>query len=195
MRATLMNHFDIRERLISRTISVIASLGFVGATTRELASRTDINDAYIYRFFESKEGLFAEAFATIDEEIYHVLDSRVDSDSDNLREAFLALWRYFLDNREKTLMYSQYWCSPYYRLNSADRHKQTYTPLIEKCRPLFVDDAHVEIMLQHVVLGMIFLAICVFDGDVPDNAKTEEEVNRLVYHSVSPWLCAPGLDL
>lgn len=99
-----MKHSDIRNTLLSRTISVIADQGFDGATTRAITGTTGINDAYIYRCFKGKEDLMAEAFATVDEDICRVLKNHTDSKTVDLRAAFADLWRYFLNNPEKTRM-------------------------------------------------------------------------------------------
>ena len=184
-----MKHPDIRNTLISQTISVIADQGFDGATTRAITGTTGINDAYIYRCFKGKEDLMAEAFATVDEEICHVLDSRADLKTEDLQAAFADLWSYFRDNREKTLMYSRYWYSPYYQWNSAERHRETYAPLMEKIQALLTDGANADLLMQVVLCWMITLALCVFNGDVPDNVKTEGEIVRLAYHALRPYLC------
>lgn len=183
-----MKHSDIRNTLISQTISVIAELGFEGATTRGITGTTGINDAYIYRCFKGKEDLMAEAFAVIDEDVYHVLDRYADADTVDWKAAFADLWRYFLDNREKTLMYSRYWYSPYYQWNSAERHRETYAPLMDKIQSLLITRANADLVMQTVLCAMITLAICVFNGDVPDNAKTEREIVRLAYHALCPYL-------
>lgn len=185
-----MKHSDIRNTLLSRTISVIADQGFDGATTRAITGTTGINDAYIYRCFKGKEDLMAEAFATVDEDICRVLNNHTDSKTVDLRAAFADLWRYFLNNPEKTRMYSRYWYSPYYQWNSAERHRETYAPLMEKIQSLLTDGANAELLMQVVLCGMITLALCVFDGSVPDNSKTAEEVGRLAYHAMCSYLRA-----
>ena len=57
-----MKHHNVRDTLIDRTISVIASEGLDKTTTKAIVTGTDINEVYIYRKFENKEELLTRAF-------------------------------------------------------------------------------------------------------------------------------------
>jgi len=55
-----------RRQILSAALSCFAERGFSGTTTRELASRVGITEAALYRYFPSKESLYA---AMIDEKM------------------------------------------------------------------------------------------------------------------------------
>lgn len=64
-----MKHYDVQSRLIDRTIIVIAENGLDKTTTKAIVKRTNINEAYIYRYFNDKEELLSHVFDTLDEEL------------------------------------------------------------------------------------------------------------------------------
>jgi TetR/AcrR family transcriptional regulator len=48
-----------RRQLLDVAIELFSQKGFAGTTTREIAVAADVNEAIIFRHFETKEGLFA----------------------------------------------------------------------------------------------------------------------------------------
>lgn len=64
-----MNPQEVRQRLIANTIPVIAKEGLDKTTTKSITYGTEINEAYIYHFFDHKEDFLAKAFEALDEEL------------------------------------------------------------------------------------------------------------------------------
>ena len=64
-----MSPQDMREKLIARTITVIATEGLDKTTTKAITTGTGINEAYIYRHFSDKKDLLSKAFDKLDEEL------------------------------------------------------------------------------------------------------------------------------
>lgn len=67
-----------RRQLIDVAIELFAKTGFEGTTTREIAKAADVNEAIIFRHFETKEGLYAaildhRAEETLSEEAFEAL--------------------------------------------------------------------------------------------------------------------------
>jgi AcrR family transcriptional regulator len=50
---------DRRAQILREAITCFAELGFRGTTIRELAARVGISEAALYRYFDSKEALYA----------------------------------------------------------------------------------------------------------------------------------------
>jgi AcrR family transcriptional regulator len=50
---------DRREQIVGEAMACFAELGFRGTTVRELASRVGLSEAALYRYFPSKEALYA----------------------------------------------------------------------------------------------------------------------------------------
>ncbi len=71
-----MKRQNVCATLIDRTIVVIANEGLDKTTTKAIVSGTDINEAYIYRYFKDKEDLLKKSFDTLDNELYNVVTDR-----------------------------------------------------------------------------------------------------------------------
>lgn len=189
-----MRYYNVREKLISSTITVLAQGGFEKTTTKTIAKEVEIPEAYIYRYFSNKEELLKNAFVSLDCEFVCILTKQTgimlahefDAESRS-RLIFTSVWRFLLGNKEKCIAFIRYFYSPYYKLYSEHDHRERYTPLVKACREIFNPKANVWMLLNHILNVMLDFAIKVFDGIVPDNEDTAEHVFRLVYFSVSPY--------
>ena len=54
-----MSARERREQIISAAMSLFAASGFKGTTTRQIAQRAGISEAMVYRYFPTKEDLYA----------------------------------------------------------------------------------------------------------------------------------------
>jgi AcrR family transcriptional regulator len=60
-----MQHADeTRKRLLKATLELISEKGYIGATTREIASRAGVSELTLFRKFGKKENLFEEMLQT-----------------------------------------------------------------------------------------------------------------------------------
>ena len=189
-----MKRDEIRRGLIDGTIYVIAREGLDKASTKLIGLKTSINEAYIYRCFADKEDMFAEAFASLDEELVTkamqhvpVMYMQEMEYEVRCRIFFLSIWRFLLGNRDKCLTFVRYYYSPYFSKYSADSHKKRYESLVDKFKEAFREEANVWMILNHILATMLDFAVKVFDGAVPDDEDTAEHVFRLVYFSVRQY--------
>ena len=58
-RAERLSAEDRRDQILHEAMGCFADLGFRGTTTRALAERVGISEAALYRYFKSKESLYA----------------------------------------------------------------------------------------------------------------------------------------
>lgn len=189
-----MKHDEIRRGLIDGTIHVIATEGLDKATTKQIGSTTSINEAYIYRCFKSKEDMFAQTFAFLDDELITKVMQHVELMYINEIEYktrcqifFNAIWRFILGNREKCSAYIQYYYSPYFRQYSAEEHRIRFEPAVQKFNNAFQEQSNVWMLLNHILSTMLDFAIKVFDGAIPDDDDTSEHVFRLIYFSIAHY--------
>lgn len=182
---------NVRETLIDRTVSVIAAKGLDKTTTKAIVKGTGINEAYIYKYFDSKDALLVTAFDALDEELLSEVMRHLPLmymyEMDFMmrwRFFFTGMWRFFRRNEERCVAFIRYYYSPYFREYSAEVHQQRYAPFISGVRDAFVPGANVWMLFNHVLTTMLDFAIRVFDGAVPDDEDTEEHVFRLVYYSI-----------
>lgn len=62
----MKKHENIRQAFIQSAIRVVARAGLDKTTTKAIAADAGLNEAYIYRCFESKEDLLRAAFHMAD---------------------------------------------------------------------------------------------------------------------------------
>jgi AcrR family transcriptional regulator len=190
-----MNPQEVRQKLIAKTISVIAKEGLDKTTTKSITYGTGINEAYIYRFFDHKEDLLTKAFEAMDEELVKKMKQHISvinmSELEfelRWRVLFEAVWSFLCGNKDKCLAYVRYYYSPYFTKYSAFDHKSRYAPLVEKLSVVFTEGANVWMLLNHVLNVMMDFAVKVFSEAVDNNDDTTEHVFRLVYCSILPYL-------
>ena len=189
-----MKHLNVRDRLIENAVRIIAENGFDKTTTKAIVSGTDINEAYIYKYFDDKENLFVSVFENLDKELLNTLMQSISviymSELDiklRCRMFFDAIWKLMLDNKENCLAFVRYYYSPYFSKYSADKHKQLYEPLMEKLKPIFIDEANVWMILNHVLNVMLDFAVKVHNNQMPEKDNYSEHVFRVVYHSIEQY--------
>ena len=189
-----VNPQETRATLISQTISVIANSGLDKTTTKAIVADTGINEAYIYRYFAGKEDLLAKSFDTLDNELVEAalqyLPAMYNTDRDyeaRCRDYFFPMWQFLLDRRERCIAYIRYFYSPYFEKLSADEHYRRFTPVMEKFKEAFVEEAEVWLILDHILNVMFDFAIKVHNGQIPDEDDCSEHVFRVIYASIKQY--------
>lgn len=189
-----MKHYEVGQKLIGKTIMVIANKGLDKTTTKEIVRNTDINEAYIYRFFEDKEDLLSKTFDKLDEELVNTATRYIEvmymrnlDYEMRCRVFFNGVWRFLLSNKEKCLAFIRYYYSPYFHKHSVDSHKNRYKELVEKFCEAFKSESNVWMIINHILNVMLDFAVKIFDGELSDNDDTTEHIFRLVYNSVNQY--------
>ncbi len=189
-----MKHHNVRDTLIDRTISVIASEGLDKTTTKAIVTGTDINEVYIYRKFENKEELLTRAFESLDEELVNKAMSHISVMYDTKYDYELRCWIFFghvwnflLGNKEKCLAFVQYYYSPYFQKYSIEAHKIRYIPLVNKFKDAFIDEADVWMILNHILNVMLDFAVKVHNKQMPKDDNYVEHIFRVIYASVNQY--------
>lgn len=193
-----MSPQDMREKLIARTISVIATEGLDKTTTKAITTGTGINEAYIYRHFSDKEDLLSKAFDKLDDELVakvmqHLPVMYMQELEYELRcrVFFEAVWKFMLANKERCLTFVRYYYSPYFTKYSAESHKRRYIPVVEKFKDAFKDEADVWMILNHILNVMLDFAVKEHNGQMPNEDNYSEHVFRVVYRSVEQYFRKP----
>ena len=189
-----MTKDEMRIALLESTVDTIATLGFAGATTKAIASKQSINEAYIYRLFGGKEKLFAAAFEMLDQELISAIRPlnrelvKQCGVSEALREVFDRVWRFTLENRDRCIAYVRYYFSPYFMTHSHKSHMATYRPIIAALQPFFRDGADVTSLAHHVLSSLLDFAVRVHNGDIKDTPDTSMHVFRVLFYVFRPYL-------
>ena len=189
-----MKQDEFRQRLIDGTIHVIAQDGLDKATTKQIGTATNTNEAYIYRCFNGKEDMFSKVFEALDEELVtkamqHVSVMYMQEMDFEMRCRFFfsAIWKFMLGNRDKCLAFVRYYYSPYFKKYSTESHKHRYEPLVDKFKDAFRDEADVWMILNHILNVMLDFAVKVHNGEMPEKDNYSEHVFRVIYRSVEQY--------
>ena len=193
-----MSPQDMREKLIARTITVIANEGLDKTTTKAITTGTGINEAYIYRHFSDKTDLLSKTFDKLDDELVakvaqHLPVMYMQELEYELRcrVFFEAVWKFMLANKEHCLAFVQYYYSPYFTKYSAKNHKRRYAPVVEKFKDAFKDEADVWMILNHILNVMLDFAIKVHNDQMPNEDTYSEHVFLVIYRSVEQYFRKP----
>jgi len=192
---------EIKERLISNAIHLIAEGGFEKATTKELSyyggDLPDIkmNEVYIYRIFGSKEKLFEATFSFLDNELFYAFKHGEDSINDlknNLKSGlysyFLNAWRFILGNEDRCRCYVRYYYSIYFNGHSLETHQALFKDVIAKLVPFFKDDADVINILHSVFTSLLNFGIRVYNGELEDTEVNRAHVFNVLYCMMVTYL-------
>ena len=190
-----MKQESIRAALIGGTIHVIACEGIDKATTNRIGTYTGVNEAYIYRCFKGKEDLFVQTFLQLDKELVEevmlrvrVMDLTEIPIKERCRMFFDPIWRFVLNERERSECYIQYYHSPYFKKYSLKGRKERFASVIERCRGAFKPDSDVWRLLNHILDIIFSSAEQVFQGELQDDENTTQYIYDLIYSGIEPHL-------
>lgn len=196
----MKNEKIYREVFTNNTLRLVAEGGFEKATTRAIAgerreiNNIKLNEAHIYRVFGTKENLFAETFAMLDNELISnikdslaVFDMREDFRS-QCERIFMRLWRFLLQNEDKCRYYTRYYYSIYFKEDIYKTHIKKYEILIERIASAFVDGADVWSLLHHIITVMLDFAIRVYNGALEDTEENAAHIFNVAFSSIAPYL-------
>ena len=71
---------------------------------------------------------------------------------------------------------------------SYEVHRKKYAPVLEKFKLVFMEEANVSMIMNHILTTSLVFAVNVFTGAVPNNEDTAEHVFRVIHASVSQYL-------
>ena len=190
-----MTKEDTRRSLVDATIRVIAKDGIENATTKLISSATGINEAYIYRHFTNKIDMFVKAFDYLDDELFSNVLQCADNviKGENIYEKwcscfFSPVLEHLMSDREKWLMYLQYYYSPYFALHSSENHKKRLSVLVSRLKGTFRDDTKVEILLDYILITMLDYVFKVDTQQISYSDRNNEETFFMIFNSIKRYL-------
>ena len=184
----------MRQKLMESAIHVVATEGIHKATTKAIATYSGINEVYIYRLFEDKDDLFAQTFALIDSELIACIlkyEPIMMMQEIELEERcylfFRSCWRSILDY-DKCSFFIKYYYSHYYNSYSPLKRRKAYSKVIESFTPAFNKGTDVWRIFNRILDIVYSTVIKILRGEIPDNDETAEDVFRVLYSAIEPFL-------
>ncbi len=190
-----MTQDEMRLALLESTIRIIAREGLDKTTTRAIATEANLNEAYIYRIFDCKEGLFRSVFSYLDNELAEkvlvhlpVMYKETLDFETRWRALFISCWKFILGNKDKCLCFIRYYYSPYFKRYSFEEHSVRYQRIVEGIKYVFREECNVWMLLNHILNTMLDFAVKVFNEDIRDCDDTSEHVFLVIYSSIKPYI-------
>lgn len=184
---------DMKQILIESAIRVAAREGLDKATTKAIAADAGLNEAYIYRCFESKEVLLRDAFHMEDVNFAFFLKQQLHSMHDEntpWKDRAFCLWavswRFILERRDDYCFYLRYYYSANCRKYAYQEHLECFQELFAVMRQVFRPEANVDMLLHQVFDTMLSFAARVIGGEMPDNDETTRWAFEQIYSFVVP---------
>ena len=192
---------DVRQLLIESAIRVVAREGLDKATTKAIAADAGLNEAYIYRCFESKEALLRDAFHMEDvnfscffrQQLPMMQDKSVPW-KDRAFHLWAVSWRFILERRDDYCFYLRYYYSANCRKYAYREHLECFQELFAVMRQAFRPEANVDMLLHQVFDTMLSFAARVIGGEMPDNDETTRWAFGQICSFVAPNVRAELLN-
>ena len=170
---------DMRQLLIESAIRVVAREGLDKATTKAIAADAGLNEAYIYRCFESKEALLRDAFHMEDvsfscffRQQLPMMHDKSAPWKDRAFRLWSVSWRFILERRDDYCFYLRYYYSANCRKYAYQEHLECFQELFAVMRQAFRPDGNVDMLLHQVFDTMLSFAARVIGGEMLDNDET-----------------------
>lgn len=183
-----MTQTEMRTALIDSTIQVVAEGGLDKATTKGIAASANLNEAYIYRLFDSKEDLLKKAFLQCNERMGDVFiqgfregEAQYSELESIHRRVLQTFWNFLLDNREECLFFVRYYYSPYFQKNARQEYLDTYARMVRKTAHCFPEGADVAAFMHHALDIILTYAVKAIHGEVANDERTVERIFQLIY--------------
>ena len=194
----------VKDRLISNAIRLVAQGGFEKATTKELAFSggapdcCKMNEVYIYRYFGSKENLFAAAFIQLDDELYGDFKRAVEKiggfeegDVEKLNQFFTMAWESLLESEEKFRYYVRYYYSVYFKGETLKSHEKHFGKIAAEMKVLFREEANVDAIIHSAFTSLLDFAVLVYNGQLADDEENRPHVFNVLYSILAAYFKTP----
>ena len=189
----MRNINEVRDALLDSTVRIVAQHGLERTTTKLIAADAKVNEAYIYRCYNSKDALLQAAFHLEDVRLSeHVRKSLSIMQIGGLRwkeRCFLlwkSCWEFILQRPENCRFYLQYYYSASCRQHAYDEHLKYFHLLFGEIRQVFRPDTNVDMLLHQIFDTMLSFAARVLSGEIEDSEDTTKWTFAQVYSFVRP---------
>lgn len=175
---------ELRDALIHYTEYIVANEGMHRATTKNIAEKAGINEAYIYRTFKDKDDLVKSAFDENDirlrdkvMENLHFLDEKDRAFEDRLRALLTPCLDLMLANKDHCLFYLRYYFSEKYLQLAKDDHDECFRPVYAALAPYFNSKENYAFVVNFVFESMLTF---VYNVSTNEGADKEEAKTHII---------------
>lgn len=184
-------------------IKAVALYGLENASTKTISASCGINEAYIYRYFDSKEDLLAKTFEREDRLfIEMILDSFPVLSYESLdyevrcHLLFERCWNYIIARPTELKFYMRYYHSLMYHTYSFITHTNQFAVIVDRLKPAFPGDGKgVELILRHILDTLLNMAMMYVSDPEAVDPKEAADINfRMVFSVVKEFVDKKRLE-
>lgn len=187
---------SMRRTFIESAVKVVARVGLDKTTTKLIAQEANYNEAYIYRCFENKEDLLAEALYVEDVNFAEFINDNLPV----MREPGLtweercfklwhACWDFIMEERDDCIFYLRYYYSANCQKYAYERHLEFYKRLIDKISFAFKSETNMTMLVHQMFDTMLMFANRVCEGEF----ENSEENIRVMFYQIYSFVSANAL--
>ena len=196
-----MEALSKRQILINSTVKVVATIGLEDTTTKFICTEAKLNEAYLYRNFNSKEHLLLETYLYENEKLMSLILNEVDKQikyvgtkslRERSREVVSKAWNYLTKNPNVCKYLVYYYQSLQFTKYALAEHNKWANILLEKSNLEFFNEKEYARTLLYVIFNTVFsMAKQVADKRLPNTKETAEMVFKSVYIFISACYKGP----
>lgn len=186
-----------KEDLEEAAMELVASIGMVNFSMRKVTERLRVSEAYIYRYFDTKESLLQCCYDKINDqlaklfqvELPAVIEQCGEKDPDEL---LYTLWKgyfsYWVENNYRTIYYFEYQDSVQFQFSDRKekvretasflRFEECLQKLEKRCFPSRT--VHIDYLWIYIIDVTGIFAKRVIRGELPDTEESYENIWRLI---------------
>ena len=181
---------DKKAVLLKSTVTVVARGGIDNASTRMIGKEAGFQDAFIYRYFKDKEDLLAYAYLLEREKFLNLAIRCIDRVREQMadqklleryRTVFHTSWRYLLDTPDVCRFLVYYYNSPNFEKYARMKYQEQSDSLTSHIVHLYDSEEYAKMCMYALFILLNSFGLRVVNGDLPDNAETEDKVCRVTY--------------
>ena len=176
-------------------IQAIAEDGLENTSVKDICRVSDINVAYVYRYFDNNEDLIAKTFDKADTEFLNTIIEnfpvlKYDSIDYEMRcwVLFMKCWNFLMERPRELTFYVRYYYSSSFQKYSYTAHMQRYTVLIEKMKTAFPETVDVRAVLHHILDTLLGEAMKQISNPQESNEKAAEKSFQLIFSVVKAYI-------
>lgn len=177
-----IDHEMYRHKLIEGAISAVSKYGYEGCTTKLIAKESNVNEAYIYRYFLDRDDLISKAFLLLDDELFEFLTNNVEVLSDKSKSPderfntyFNNCFDFFEDNITYSRFYQRTYLSTFFQESLVKNHNELGAKLAKR-----IEELNIVIKDPYMTLHQFFTLIFDYNYFISRNVKVDNIRERIL---------------
>ena len=186
----MVDHKAMRVQLMDGAIKTVAERGLEGLTTRSIEQYSDVNDAYIYRYFIDKDDLLTRTYLREMSHITTIIFESISKETVNIQsrdkcyEAWNKCNEYLAANPNIVKFCLRFRYSTYY-LNVLDEIRNERIERASKEKTIFLPDTNIALIFEIMVDAILSYNMRIINGELDDTVENSSVFYEMLYDFLS----------